>query len=347
MELEFHQLDLRYERLRMRQPAREQRLLASLADAGQQMPIVVVMAGALYVVVDGHKRVRCLRRLHRDTVAAVVWEMSEPEALMFRQLLRTDATDSAFEQGWLLRTLHEDHGVALDALARRFDRSVSWVSRRVSLVRTLPEAIQQYVHEGRLVAHAAMKYFVPLARANAADCVRLVEAIVPHRLTTRQIGRLYHAYLTGVDATRELVMTDPLLVLRVTDETAAAPIRPEASAPDALLTDLHIVGAVARRATRRLQHGGGLLPPERERAWRLFDQVQLDFRDLQRRCEKELRDARSGTPHGHLELAGEGPRDPPDCPCPPDLSGDGPDRAQSGEPDRAADGARREGGAVP
>jgi ParB/RepB/Spo0J family partition protein len=166
MELEFHQLDPRYERLRMRQPAREQRLLASLADAGQQMPIVVVMAGALYVVVDGHKRVRCLRRLHRDTVAAVVWEMSEPEALMFRQLLRTDATDSAFEQGWLLRTLHEDHGVALDVLARRFDRSVSWVSRRLSLVRTLPETIQHHVHDGHLVAHAAMKYLVPLGGGN-------------------------------------------------------------------------------------------------------------------------------------------------------------------------------------
>ena len=221
MELEFHQLDLRYERLRVRQPARERRLLASLADAGQQMPIVVVTAGSAYVVVDGHKRVRCLRRLHRDTVAAVVWEMPEAEALIFRQLLHTDATDSALEQGWLLRTLHEDHGLALDALARRFDRSVSWVSRRLSLVRTLPEAVQQHVQDGRLVAHAAMKYFVPLARANAADCVRLVEAIVPHRLSTRQIGRLYHAYVTGPDATRELVVTDPLLVLRVTDDTAA------------------------------------------------------------------------------------------------------------------------------
>src|SRR5713101_7422507 len=172
MDLEFHQLDLRYERLRVRQPAREQRLLASLADAGQQIPIVVVMTDAIYVVVDGHKRVRCLRRLHRDTVAAVVWEMSEPEALIFRQLLRTDATDSAFEQGWLLRTLHEDHGLALDALARRFDRSVSWVSRRLSLVRTLPDAVQQYVQDGRLVPHAAMKYLVPVARANAGDCVR-------------------------------------------------------------------------------------------------------------------------------------------------------------------------------
>ena len=182
-----------------------------------------------------------------------------------------------------------------------------------------------------------MKYFVPLARANAADCVRLGEAIVPHRLTTRQIGRLYEAYVSGPDATRELVLTDPLLVLRVTDDTPRAPVRPDASVPEALLTDLHIVGAVARRAARRLQHGGGLLPPERERAWRLFDQVQTDCRDLQRRCEKELRDARSGTADRDLELTGEGPRDPPDRPGLADLPGHGADRPQIGQPDGAAD----------
>jgi ParB/RepB/Spo0J family partition protein len=337
VELEIHQLDMRYERLRVRQPARERRLLASLADAGQQMPIVVVTAGSVYVVVDGHKRVRCLRRLQRDTVGAVVWEMPEAEALIFRQLLHTDATESALEQGWLLRTLHEDHGLALDGLARRFDRSVSWVSRRLGLVRALPESVQHHVQDGQLVAHAAMKYLVPLARANAADCLRLVEAIAPHRLSTRQIGRLYQVYVTGPDTTRELVLTDPLLVLRVTDDTPRAPVRPDASAPEALLTDLHIVGAVARRAARRLQHGGGLLPPERARAWRLFDQVQTDFRDLQRRCEKELRDARSGTADGDFELTGQGSRDPPDRPRPTDLPGDGPEGAHLGQPDGTAD----------
>ena len=337
MELEIHQLDVRYERLRVRQPARERRLLASLADAGQQMPIVVVTTGSAYVVVDGHKRVRCLRRLQRDTVAAVIWEMPEPDALIFRQLLHTDATDSALEQGWLLRTLHEDHGLALDGLARRFDRSVSWVSRRLGLVRALPESVQHHVQDGQLVAHAAMKYLVPLARANAADCLRLVEAIAPHRLSSRQIGRLYQVYVTGPDTTRELVLTDPLLVLRVTDDTPRAPVRPDASAPEALLTDLHIVGAVARRAARRLQHGGGLLPPERERAWRLFGQVQTDFHDLQRRCEKELRDARPGTAHGDVELTGQGPRDPPDRPGLADLPWGGPDGAQSGQSDGAPD----------
>jgi ParB/RepB/Spo0J family partition protein len=337
VELEFHQLDLRYERLRVRQPGRERRLLASLADAGQQTPIVVVTTAATHVVVDGHKRVRCLRRLHRDTVTAVVWEMPEPEALIFRQVLHTDATDSALEQGWLLRTLYEDHGLSLEHLARRFDRSVSWVSRRLSLVRTLPAPIQQHVRDGHLVAHAAMKYCVPLARANATDCVRLVEAIAPHRLTTRQVGRLYQIYVAGPEASRALVFTDPLLVLRVTEDAPRAPIRPDASAPEALIGDLHVLGAVARRAHRRLQHGGGLLPPERDRAWRLFDQVQTDFRDLQRRCEKELRDARSGTAHGDFELTGEGPRDPADCPGPADLSRDGPEGPPVRQPHSAAD----------
>jgi len=56
VDLEFHQLDCRYEALRVRQPERERRLLASLADHGQQMPIVVVRGACAYVVVDGHKR---------------------------------------------------------------------------------------------------------------------------------------------------------------------------------------------------------------------------------------------------------------------------------------------------
>jgi len=36
MQLEFHQLDRRWEYLRVRHPARQRRLLASLAESGQQ-----------------------------------------------------------------------------------------------------------------------------------------------------------------------------------------------------------------------------------------------------------------------------------------------------------------------
>ena len=42
MELEFHPLELRYDRLRIARPDRERRLLSSLAEVGQQVSIMVV-----------------------------------------------------------------------------------------------------------------------------------------------------------------------------------------------------------------------------------------------------------------------------------------------------------------
>ena len=80
MQLEFHQLDRRWEHLRVRHAARQRRLLASLAESGQQTPIVVVAAEGQadrYVVIDGYKRIAALEQLGRDTVEAVVWPMSE------------------------------------------------------------------------------------------------------------------------------------------------------------------------------------------------------------------------------------------------------------------------------
>ena len=105
MELEFHQLEHRYEALRVRSREREQRLMVSLAEHGQQTPVVVVRAEQLghYVLIDGHKRVRALKRLGKDTVRSTIWEMGEGEALVLERQLRRAERESALEQGWLLR----------------------------------------------------------------------------------------------------------------------------------------------------------------------------------------------------------------------------------------------------
>ena len=66
MQLEFHQLDRRWEHLRVRHPGRQRRLLASLAEAGQQTPIVVVAAAeqsGRYLVIDGYQRIVALQQL--------------------------------------------------------------------------------------------------------------------------------------------------------------------------------------------------------------------------------------------------------------------------------------------
>ena len=70
MEVELHQLLLRYERLRKRAPRAERTLLASLAEIGQQTPVVVVADAERFVLIDGYKRVRALKRLAHDVVLA-------------------------------------------------------------------------------------------------------------------------------------------------------------------------------------------------------------------------------------------------------------------------------------
>ena len=118
IQLEFHQLELRYEALRRRAPEQEKRLLASLAQHGQQAPIVVVGSeDGRAVVVDGYKRLRALRQLKADTVLVTTWELGEAEALMLERLMRTAGRDDAFEQAWLLRELGQRFGLSGGAVA--------------------------------------------------------------------------------------------------------------------------------------------------------------------------------------------------------------------------------------
>ena len=211
MNLELHQLDLRYEKLRTRKPEAERKLLASLAEIGQQLPVVAVRGEppSPFVLVDGYKRVRALRRLGQDLVAVTCWDLGEAEALVLDRLMRTGEGVTALEQGWLLHELAVRFELALEDLGRRFARSASWVSRRLALVEELPAPIQEHVRRGELPAHAAMKHLVPLARANPAACARLVAAIAGKGLTNRQIGQLYAAWRDGLPDIRERVLTRP------------------------------------------------------------------------------------------------------------------------------------------
>jgi len=288
MELELDHLDRRYEALRTRNATRERRLMAAIADVGQQTPIVVVRDGERWVVVDGYKRVRVLVRLGHDTALATAWDLTEADALLLERILRAGDGDSAFEQGWLIQELSTRFGLSHEELARRFDRTKSWVSRRLSLVCALPAPVQEHVRAGAIGPHAAMKYLVPLARANADDCARLCDALAPERPTSRQVGELYAAYLASGPSGRELVVTQPAMVLRAREE-AAHDSEQDRRPVEHLLDDLRILAAVARRAKARLMRGAldDAEASERDEARRSFGDAHAEVESLKRRFEQE------------------------------------------------------------
>jgi len=296
VELEFHQLELRYERLKVARPEPERRLLASLAEVGQQVPIVVAQEAAegSFVVIDGYKRVRALRRLGRDTVGASCWPGEEAEALIVTRLMQTAEPETVLEQSWLLAELRERFAFSLEELGRRFGHSVSWVSRRLALVRELPEKIQERVRHGEIGAHGAAKYLVPLARANRQVCLDLMEATGTTRLSSRDLGILYTAYQTGNWVTRQRLLEAPLMFLKTHKEIQAAPAV-EPVPGDSLLTDLEILSATARRADRRLRAGILRNLPEKDRQdlARLLDQARHEMQRMAEHFAEEIGDAGS------------------------------------------------------
>jgi ParB-like chromosome segregation protein Spo0J len=233
-------------------------------------------------------------------VARAPFERAEARlelALVLDRLMRTGEGATALEHGWLLHELTSRFELTLEDLGRRFARSASWVSRRLALVEDLPETIQEHVRRGELPAHAAMKHLVPLARANAAACERLVAAIAGHGLSNRQIGQLYAAWRDGLPAVRERVLAAPLLLLKA--RHAIGPV-PEDEAR-LLMDDFDLLAAVARRARRRLRQGvfRRLLPPERQEVQRLGAAAHDELTRLAERLREEEADAGPGDSASH------------------------------------------------
>ena len=319
MQLEFHQLECRWEHLRVRHPARQRRLLASLADCGQQSPIVVVAAEGQpdrYVVIDGYKRIAALKHLGRDAVEAVVWPMSEAAAVLLDRSLRLSEHETALEVGWLLEELEQRFGYSLEELARRFDRSVSWVSRRLALVELLPDGIQQQVREGQIAAQVAMKFLVPVARQSLEDCQRMAAILVEHHCNTREAGQLYAAWRRGSATIRQRILEDPALFFK-TQRQEQAPAGPAAE----LIRDLEMVSAVVNRAHRRLA-GAGAEELDGEQRAAARQQIERIEKQLQRIDEKlspeQAQHVEPSTTHRDSGVACEG-------------SGEAGDRAGTGD----------------
>jgi len=247
--IECRALQLTYAHLRVRDLGAEGRLTASMAEAGQASPVIVVHdAEGRPVLLDGYRRVRALARLGQDTVAAIALGLSEADALVYCHRQETSRRRSSVEEGWLVRELH-GQGPTLEVIGVALGRSPSWVSRRLALVRALPESVEEAVRRGLVPPDGAMKSLVPLARANKAQCEQLVEALGDVRLTTRQLAQLYAAWRAGDGDQKARIVGAPRLFLRAV----------EASAPEPgdelgwLLQKLGVVGEALRRAGESLE----------------------------------------------------------------------------------------------
>lgn len=356
VDLNLAALDERYGRLRVKDQRRETQLMTSLVEHGQQDAIVVVAeTEGRYAVVDGHKRVRALRRLRRDTVKAVVWEASAPEALATAYRTASRQGYNAIEDGWLVYELHRVGKWDLGKTAVALGRSKSWASRRLGLVDGLPECLAEAIAAGRVGAHAAATYLTPLTRVNGREGRQLVEKVCALELSDRQIQALCAGYRAATVTTRRKIAEDPARFLKALEAAGKGSQDPRLSeAENRVLKALELIGNVALGLTRSLPQALGYdagaaacaaLWPAWERTAKCLALLEETVAALKAAREKKREDehAQSGSTDGCLDAAQAGSRQPQDR---EGLEG-GTQRGEGGDRQRPSAGQAPAGAASP
>lgn len=211
--VELSSLDLRYEGHRLRDDAREARLLASIAERGIEDPLDGVDTPDGRFLLNGFKRYRCAKKL--GIGSAPYQSLAEDEATGIANLMRvsTDNGLGILEQARFVVDLLTLHAMSLAEVAELLGRSKGWVSMRRGLLEEMSQPIQEILFRGAFPVYSYLYTLRPFRRMNGIgqeQIERFMNVVSGKRLSVRDIDLLARAYFQGPASLREAIETGKL-----------------------------------------------------------------------------------------------------------------------------------------
>src|SRR5215469_6740376 len=206
--VEFSVLDLRYQSYRMKNPAAEARLLASIAERGIEEALEGVDAAGGSILLNGFKRYRCASKL-RIRMAPYA-SLGEDEAAAIVTLLRVsnDRSLTILEQARFIEELRKRSAMTVADIAGRLSRSKSWVSMRLSLMAEMSAVVREKLFSGGFPVYPYMytlRQFMRMNGVSRQDIEDFVVALAGKKLSVREIDQLAHGYFRGPASFREAI----------------------------------------------------------------------------------------------------------------------------------------------
>jgi len=205
-EVDLASLDLRYESFRLKQPALEERLLASLAQRGIQEPLEGVEVQQTKVLLNGFKRYRCARRLRLATVPFSSLGGDEAAAILDLLKLSNNRSLSILEQAAFIAELRKGRGLNVAEIAAELSRSKSWVTMRLGLLSEMSQPVRQQLFAGAFPVYCymyLMRQFMRMNGVKAEEVQEFILAVSGKGLSVREIEQLAHGFFRGPASFRE------------------------------------------------------------------------------------------------------------------------------------------------
>jgi len=296
--IEIVHLNLRYSNIRVQDPKTVIRMADSMERYGQIMPILVVTADAPhYTLIDGYLRVAAAKRCGKDTLLSHIWHGSEKNALCHVLVKDNERKWDIFEQAGLIQELHRRHGLSQRNIAHLLGKDPSWVSRRLSILASLPDKVAKSVQRGNLSSWAATRVLTPMARANAEHAGRLAENLIKHPLSTRQLFIFFKHYQRSNRKVRENMVNNPQLFVKAeqTGKDIGKSRLLKAGPEGKFKEDLRIIGHMAQRllSTAGTVFYVGQSNLDRRGLVTAFRETDQMWRKLNQHIERHVDDIRS------------------------------------------------------
>ena len=206
--VELSTLDLRYEGHRLRDDAREARLLASVAERGSEEPLEGVDTSEARFLLNGFKRQRSAKKLGIGCVPYVSLGQEEVSGIVNLMRASTDNALGILEQARFLNDLLTIHGMSVTEVAQTLSRSKGWISMRRRLLEEMSPAIAEIIFRGAFPVYSYMYTLRPFMRMNSVtkdQIEQFVKAVAGKRLSVRDIELLTNAYFSGPASMREAI----------------------------------------------------------------------------------------------------------------------------------------------
>ena len=125
-------------------------LASSIAEIGLISPITLCPRAGRFEIVSGDCRYQAFLSLGRDVIPAFIQDIDAETVSISRateNLQRKDLT--IIEEARIYRTLHNDHNMSWDQIAKRTGKTPGSVKRRCDLLK-LPEMLINALHEKKI-----------------------------------------------------------------------------------------------------------------------------------------------------------------------------------------------------
>ncbi len=238
-----------YAQLRLCTADAQREMERSLSRLGQLTPVAVNRTAKGVELLDGFKRVKAARALGWDTLRAEVVEVDGPAAKLRVWECNSGQALSEVEEGWLVRALYRDDGLAQPRIAQLLGRHKSWVSRRLMLAEGLSDGVQANVRLGLLSATAARELGqLPRGNQDAA-----AQVVTRRGLTSRQTALLVTRLREAPnEPARQRVLREAMEESTGKDAAERSGPKPQRTPGEWLVSDAAAVARLSARLHSRL-----------------------------------------------------------------------------------------------